>query len=96
MARELYPLAISTRIKNDPDFELFHAIDSETLHLPVGPVRENWAPHALAKEDEKIKAAEELWRERALEAAARLVERYKWAVKRVSTDPNDTNMSRAT
>ena len=87
-ARALYPLAVWTRVENDPDFTLFRAIESETDHLPVGPVRQKWAAHALAREDMKIRAAEDHWRQEALAAAARLAERYKWAVERQSTDPH--------
>ncbi len=87
-ARALYPLAVWTKVENEPDFLLFRAIESETDHLPVGPVREKWAAHALAQEDVKIRAVENHWRAQALEAATRLAERYQWAVERVSTDPH--------
>lgn len=93
-ARALCPLAFWTQVENKPDFRLFRAIASETDDLPVGTVRENWAPHALAREDARIQAAEAAWRDQALEAAARLVDRYKWAVERVSTDPHQTQVGR--
>ncbi|MGC2968292.1 hypothetical protein [Paraburkholderia aspalathi] len=81
-ARAMSPLASWTRAENEPEFQLFRAITSETNHLPVGEVRAYWAPYALAREDVHIQAAEDRWREQAMAAAARLIERYKWAVKR--------------
>ncbi len=87
-ARALYSLAVWTKVENEPEFILFRTIESETDHLPVGPVREKWAAHALVREDIEIRTAENYWRAQALRAAVRLAERYKWAVERVSTDPH--------
>ncbi|MEX3845594.1 MULTISPECIES: hypothetical protein [unclassified Paraburkholderia] len=80
-ARVMLPLAYWTKVQNEPEFLLFRAIASETDDLPVGNVRAYWAADALEREDVCIEAAEKLWREQALSAAEKLVERYQWAVR---------------
>lgn len=55
----------------------FVAIDSETDNLPIGEVRRHWNPRALASLDGEIAAAESLYRETALRAAARLFEQIE-------------------
>jgi hypothetical protein len=52
---------------------VFAGIDSETDSLPVGAVREYWAPEALARKDTEIAEAENLYRNDATEAAISLV-----------------------
>jgi len=79
-ARAMLPLACWTKVQGEPEFQLFRAIASETDDLPVGDVRAYWAADALEREDVRIDAAEKLWREQALSAAEKLVERYQWAV----------------
>lgn len=59
----------------DPNFLTFVGIDSETDDLPVGESRRHWAAEALAKKDVEIARCEELYRDAAREAAARLVAR---------------------
>ncbi|WP_454733619.1 MULTISPECIES: hypothetical protein [Cupriavidus] len=86
-ARAILPLAHWTRVKNDPDFLLFRAIASETDDLPVGEVRAYWAPDALEREDVRIQVAEKVWNERALAAAAKLVERYHWTTRQKGYSP---------
>ncbi len=83
-ARAMCPLAFWTKVDREPEFQLFRAISSETDHLPIGEVRTHWAPDALAREDVFIQAAEGLWKQQAITAAAQLVQRYKWAAKRES------------
>jgi hypothetical protein len=80
-ARVMLPLAYWTKVQNEPEFLLFRAIASETDDLPVGNVRAYWATDALQREDVRIAAAEKLWREQALSAAEKLVDRYQWAVR---------------
>ena len=60
----------------DPDFIPFIGIDSETDHLPIGEVRQLWAPDALVRLAPEIKAAEDKWRQRAFTAAQRLLDRF--------------------
>jgi hypothetical protein len=81
-ARAMLPLARRTKVENEPEFLLFRAIASETDDLPIGDVRAYWAPDALRREDVRIQAAEQLWREQALSAAAKLVERYSWTLQK--------------
>jgi hypothetical protein len=51
----------------------FVGIDSETDDLPVGGVRKEWSRDALERKDREIAAAEQLYRDRAMNAAAALV-----------------------
>jgi hypothetical protein len=60
----------------DPDFIDFVAIASETDHLPVGPVRKEWAPDSLAKKDVEMKDTEDFYRERTLAACKKLIQRF--------------------
>jgi hypothetical protein len=55
----------------------FVGIDSETDHLPLGPVREHWEPGALARKDLEIASYEESYRQAAVEAAEGLIERLR-------------------
>jgi hypothetical protein len=59
----------------DPDFTQFAAIESETDHLPVGPVREHWSPEALLRKDLEIKKVEDFYRSRIVEPCKKLIER---------------------
>ncbi len=61
----------------DEEFLVFVGIDSETDHLPVGDMRKLWAADALIRKDAQINEAEDFFRERALEAARILIERYE-------------------
>jgi hypothetical protein len=60
----------------DPDLLTFIAIDSETDDLPLGDVRQYWAPDALEKKDAEIARFEARFRAKALTAAANLVARF--------------------
>jgi hypothetical protein len=70
--RELYPLAHTDAIFEEEDRVLIIAIDSETDDLPIGKVRELWAPDALEEKDREIKRAEELYKDQFLEACKRI------------------------
>lgn len=87
-ARVMLPLAYWTKVQNEPEFLLFCAIASETDDLPVGDVRAHWAADALEREDVRIEAAEKLWREQALSAAEKLIERYQWTIARRHSSPD--------
>ena len=63
-------------LDHDPDFLLFVGIDSETDHLPVGDVRQHWAPVALASKDEEIRSAEAFYRDDAIAACKALLIRF--------------------
>jgi hypothetical protein len=75
-AREFTRLAQWARAHEDPDFTTFVGIDSESDHLPVGPVRAEWASDALAKKDSEIHELENKCREDAYRAARNLLEKY--------------------
>jgi hypothetical protein len=71
--RELCPLAHTDAIANEEDRTLVIAIDSETDDLPIGKVRELWAPDALEEKDVEIARAEGLYKAQFLEACKRIV-----------------------
>ena len=77
----LRKLAAWTHARSDPDLSLFNRIADDLLGLPIGSERTYWAPHALVREDLKIKAVLDKWRQPALDAARRLVDRYAWSLE---------------
>ena len=60
----------------DPDFTPFVGIDSESVHIPLGEVRDRWSQEGLKKMDIEQKKIEEHYRDWAIEASEKLVERY--------------------
>ncbi len=70
--RLLFPLAHTDAIQSEEDRILIIAIDSETDDLPVGHVRELWAPDALKEKDLEIARAESLYKEQFLDACRRI------------------------
>jgi hypothetical protein len=53
--------------------KVFVGIHSETDALPIGKVRSLWNSEALAREDLKIKAAEQRWHDQAVTAATQRI-----------------------
>ncbi|WP_246179536.1 hypothetical protein [Pandoraea aquatica] len=90
-ARAMRPLAHWTKVENEPEFLLFNAVALATDDLPVGDVRAYWAPDALKREDRRIDAAEDFWREKIASATSRLVERYQWTAHRPLVPPETEN-----
>jgi hypothetical protein len=80
-ALAFHKLAIWTHAQSDPDLSLFSRVNDDLLGLPIGPERAHWATYALDREDLKIKAVVDKWRQPALDAAGRLVERYAWSLE---------------
>lgn len=56
-------------------FLTFTAVDTETDDLPIGPVRAEWAPRALALKDLQIARCEKLYRPQVIDACAELIKR---------------------
>jgi hypothetical protein len=77
----LQKLAVWTHAQSDPDLAVFNRILCDPLGLPIGAERSYWAPHALARDDLKIKAVVDKWQQPALDAARRLVDRYSWSLE---------------
>jgi hypothetical protein len=71
--RALRPLAFTDAIANESDRNLIIGIESETDHLPIGDVRQLWAPSALAEKDHEISRCEALWKEDVLAACRRML-----------------------
>jgi hypothetical protein len=76
-AREIIGLDGIALPVDDQDLMRMVAVDSETDALPLGRVRELWAPEVLERKDEEIRRAEEWARGFAWEAFRRLVERFR-------------------
>ena len=53
----LYKLPYS--ICNDANFLIFHALSSETMHLPLAHVRNEWNESSLINADKELKEIEE-------------------------------------
>jgi hypothetical protein len=66
---------------DDDDITPFVAVDSETDALPLGRVRELWAPDALAKLQPEIDRAEQWARETILPHCERVIERAALSTK---------------
>ena len=62
--------------QDDPDFDAFMAVFSESDHLPVGEERQNWAAGALLRFEPEIAAAERRAATLARTAAQNLARRY--------------------
>ena len=72
-ARELVKFRLSVGVPaDDPDFLTLVSIDSQTAALPLGSIRELWAPSALAEKDDEI-ARREAWAREVGEPAFRSI-----------------------
>jgi hypothetical protein len=58
-------------------FRRFDFIVDETNHLPVGPVRKEWNPEALALGDVEIAGYEAQWHPLVLDSCKELVDRFR-------------------
>jgi hypothetical protein len=59
------------------DFRTFVAIDSATDDLPVGKVRQEWNPEALARHDIRIARCDEIYKQQVIEACRQLITRLR-------------------
>ena len=80
-SQQLSNLAMLVHARDDADLSIFKIIRDEYVGIPGGAERKHWAPHALAREDLKIRNLEAIWRDRAVLSAQRLVERYAWSLE---------------
>lgn len=69
--RSLLPRMRPDLVSRD-DINLVVAIDSETDHLPIGPVRQLWHPDSLAEKDRDIARYEEHCTEKMRSACERI------------------------
>ena len=60
----------------DPDFFTFAMISSEIDHLPVGSVRQHWAPDALNRLQPEIESAIAWATPQAIPACKSIIERF--------------------
>ena len=76
-SRLLRPLAVDLGLDDgDPDFNEFVVVDSDTDHLPIGPVRRYWAKEALEEKDRERERYEEQVRSAVMAACDVLVARF--------------------
>ena len=77
-AREISRLisAYIGRRGTDPAYAPFIVFDDRTSEIPVGEVRELWAPEALAQKDAQLASVEAEMRAELLDACRRLVALY--------------------
>jgi hypothetical protein len=71
-------LAACTHAQSDPDLLVFNLALGDLLGLPIGSERSFWSPHALARDDLKIKAVVDKWQQPALDAVKRLADPGRW------------------
>jgi hypothetical protein len=69
-----FPFAHTDAVAEIEDRRFIIAVASETDDLPVGEVRNLWAPYSLREKDVEIARAEELYR-------ADFLETCRWIVK---------------
>jgi hypothetical protein len=75
-ARDLGALRSQVAADMDPDFMTLVGIDSSTDRFPLGKVRDQWSPEALARYDEERQREEDYWRPYAVKAARNLIAKY--------------------
>jgi len=71
--RALRPLALGDAISSETDRRLIIGIESETDDLPIGEVRQLWAPSALEEKDLEIVRCEALYRDEVLAVCRRIL-----------------------
>lgn len=67
-----YLVRQDSSIASKEDHTLFIAIASETDHLPVGRVRQEWHPDYLPEKDSEIARCADLWRDQIRAACLRI------------------------
>jgi hypothetical protein len=73
------PIALCPLLRSDPtiaskdDAKLMIALESETDHLPIGRVREEWHPDFLPEKDQEVARFEELSRKDVRSACERIL-----------------------
>ncbi len=83
----------SLRLEADTDFTIFQALDSDSDHLPVGPVRHSWSREALESKDREIEVIEARYRSQIFESANRI--RTKLSPNQLSHPTSASGTSRA-
>jgi hypothetical protein len=72
--RELGRRGHTRGVMSEEIHNVFVGADSETDHLPMGPVRELWDPQVLLEKDREIARMEAHWKDRVLAACKKLVD----------------------
>ena len=75
-SRKLIRLFNDIGSDSDIDLLVFKALDSETDHLPVGKLRENYSSKRLKEIDEEIKKYEDFYRDSIMNASKNILEKY--------------------
>lgn len=75
-SRKLIRLFSEIGFDDDNDLLVFKALDSETDHLPVGKLRENYSSQKLKEIDEEIKKYEDFYRNSVMSACKNILKKY--------------------
>jgi hypothetical protein len=75
-SRNMLKYRLWMREEQNKDFDIFVVVGTQSDHLPVGSVRQYWAPDALLQKDKEILKLEDLYRVRVIRSATRIYEKY--------------------
>jgi hypothetical protein len=76
-SREMVAYGERLHARDTEEFRIFLGIDSESDGFPMAQTREHWSADALGAKDSEIKAFEDFYRARAVEAAAKILKKFK-------------------
>jgi hypothetical protein len=75
-SRILIRLRYEAQLEDEENLNIFRAIDSETDHLPIGLLRENYSSTKLVEVDEEIKKCDEFYEKLVENACKNLIAKY--------------------
>lgn len=75
-SRKLIALFYDAGLDNDDDLAVFKALDSQTDHLPINKLRENYSSERLEEIDEEVKQYENFYRDAVMKASRNIIEKY--------------------
>ena len=75
-SRTLIRLFYQIKKDDDKNLMVFKALDSETDHLPLGKLRENYSPNKLEVMDNEVKSYEHTYRESINLACKNIIKKF--------------------
>jgi len=72
--------------EENQDFTVFLLVADDTDHLPIGSVRQYWAPDVLPEKDREIREVEEFYRADVIKAATNIYRKYNKYVEELRAD----------
>lgn len=73
---KMMPYRFWMREEDNPDWEIFGVVSSDTDHLPIGEVRQYWAPDVLKRKEREIAEIEAFYRADVLRAVEQIGRTY--------------------